>query len=340
MRSLCAKVRRKRSNANCGSLGGGCAMTADPINGLKRDIAVSASDLTKRFGERAALSNVQLEVQRGEIFGVLGPNGAGKTTLVDILVGLQQADTGSVSVLGLDMPRQTRATRPLVGVMPQIHSLPPLLNIDELLSVYQLLYFDRLGGEEVLDLVGLREQRRTRISRLSMGQRQRFAFGLAVIGKPQLLFLDEPTTALDPQSRRFVWDFIRTSNERSGQTTLLTTHSMEEAQLLCHRVMILDHGRVLALGSPEDLISRYCPGSRVSIQCDEPLFERVAARWAEKVTRMEHGFAVISALKPSSVFDHLNEIQAVTGKTVQVVGLENNSLEDVYLTLTGREMRN
>jgi ABC-2 type transport system ATP-binding protein len=315
-------------------------MGADQAKGLERASAVNAVELTKRYGDKVALNGVRIEVRAGEIFGVLGPNGAGKTTMMDILVGIQRPDTGSVSILGFALPKEVNSTRQFIGVMAQMHSLPPLLKVDELLGVYELLYEDRLSADDVLELIGLKEQRGTRVSRISMGQRQRLAFGLAIIGKPKLLFLDEPTTALDPQSRRFVWDFVRAANEASGCTTVLTTHSMEEAQLLCHRVMILDRGKVLAVDSPDNLVAQYCPGCRVSARCDQEMLPHLSETWGERFTLQEDGMAVISTAEAGEVFARLNEIHVATGGSFQVTGVESNSLEDVYLRLTGRELRN
>ena len=210
----------------------------------------------KRYGDVTAVAGLDLTVPTGECFGLLGPNGAGKTTTVEILEGLTPADAGLVEVLGRAWSGggADRALRERLGIQLQETKLPEKLSVEETIRLFASFYRQAHTVEEVLDLVGLGEKRRAWYSKLSGGQKQRLAVACALVNRPELLFLDEPTTGLDPQSRRQLWDVVA-AFRASGHTVLLTTHYMEEAERLCDRVAIMDHGRVIALGTPRELIA-------------------------------------------------------------------------------------
>jgi ABC-2 type transport system ATP-binding protein len=214
--------------------------------------AVELRGLEKRYGDRVALRGIDLTIEAGEIFGLLGPNGAGKTTTVEILEGYRAADAGTVRVLGHDPAADAPTLRPLVGVMLQEGGLYPGLRPLELLRLYAAFYDDPDDPERLIDVVGLGEHTGTMIRRLSGGQAQRLSLAAAVIGKPQLVFLDEPTAGMDPRARADTWDLVRDLRGR-GTTVVLTTHYMNEAEQLCDRLAILDHGRIVAAGSPAEV---------------------------------------------------------------------------------------
>jgi len=213
---------------------------------------VSCHGLVKRYGELVAVAGVDLEVRSGECFGLLGPNGAGKTTTVEILEGLLPADEGTVALFGLPWRRHAAELRERIGVQLQETHLPAKLRVIEVIRLFRSFYRAGPTAEEIMEAVGLREKRGTWVSRLSGGQRQRLSVACALAGAPDLLFLDEPTTGLDPQSRRSLWQLVA-GFQRNGGTVLLTTHYMEEAARLCDRVGIMDHGRIIALGPPAEL---------------------------------------------------------------------------------------
>jgi ABC-2 type transport system ATP-binding protein len=214
--------------------------------------AIDVRDLTKRYAGRAVVDDLSFEVRRGEVFSLLGPNGAGKTTTIEILEGYRRADGGSVSVLGVDPIREAAALKPRIGVMLQEGGLYPAITPLEALQLFARYYPRARHPEELIELVDLGEARDTRYRRLSSGQKQRLSLALALVGRPDLVFLDEPTAGLDPRARRATWDVIRGLKE-SNTTVLLSTHYLEEAERLADRVAIIRDGRLLALGSPAEL---------------------------------------------------------------------------------------
>ena len=215
--------------------------------------ALRVRGLRKAYDDVIAVDGLDLQVQTGECFGLLGPNGAGKTTTIEICEGLLAADSGSVEVLGRRWESDARDLRELLGIQLQDTQLSEKLTVDETLTLFQSFYREARDVEEVINQVELEEKRNSRVGALSGGQKQRLAVACALVGNPQLLFLDEPTTGLDPVARRQLWDLI-SKFQAEGKTIVLTTHYMEEAERLCDRVAIVDHGHVIALGTPRDLI--------------------------------------------------------------------------------------
>ena len=214
--------------------------------------AVEIHDLVKRYGRTAAVDGLSLQADRGAVTAVLGPNGAGKTTTVEICEGYRRPDAGTVSVLGLDPVTDARKLRPRVGVMLQSGGMPPAVHPGEYLRVMARFHARPLDPAELLDRLGLASQAQTQVKRLSGGQQQRLSLAAAVIGRPELVFLDEPTAGLDPQARHATWDIVRGLRE-SGASVILTTHHMDEAERLADRVAIVNHGRLVAEGTPEQL---------------------------------------------------------------------------------------
>jgi ABC-2 type transport system ATP-binding protein len=215
--------------------------------------ALRVQGLRKAYGDVVAVDGLDLRVAAGECFGLLGPNGAGKTTTIEICEGLLTADSGTVEVLGKRWETDADQLRELLGIQLQDTQLAEKLTVDETLTLFQSFYRNARDINEVIDEVELGEKRSSRVGTLSGGQKQRLAVACALIGNPQLIFLDEPTTGLDPQSRRQLWDLI-SRFQSEGRTILLTTHYMEEAERLCDRVAIVDHGHVIALGTPQELM--------------------------------------------------------------------------------------
>ena len=313
---------------------------------VSRPCVLEVRNLCKRYGkdEQAvnALLGVNLRLRSGEILGVLGPNGAGKTTLVEILEGLRVADSGEATVFGKPVGHSAamKQVRDRIGISLQSSVLPPLLTVEEVLSLQHELYPRSRSMNDLIDALGLRDKCSSAIRHLSGGQQQRVAVALALIGDPELMFLDEPTSQLDPQARRAVWQVLEDQRNRRDAAILLTTHQMEEAQRICDRVLIMDHGQVLAEGSPSALIARYCPQSNLNftiISGAEPSFSGTEAN----VQILEHGkkrFSVYS----DDVFGMIAELlsrQARRELALEDIQVERRSLEDVFLELTGREIR-
>ena len=218
-------------------------------------LALQVEELVKRYGDVAAVDGLSFSVERGEIFGLLGPNGAGKTTTLEIVEGLQRPDSGRVTVLGLDGATRSREIKARTGVQLQASSYYEYLSLQEILALLGGFYPRRLPPMELLELVGLSDKARRRVRQLSGGEQQRFALAASLVNDPELVILDEPTTGLDPVSRRDLWALVRQTRER-GATVIVTTHYMEEAEDNCNRLAIINHGRLLASGAPRQLISR------------------------------------------------------------------------------------
>ena len=220
------------------------------------DAVIRVTDLKKAYGDIRAVDGVSFEVRPGEIFGLLGPNGAGKTTTVEILEGLREPDSGEVRVLGLDVAKDADALKPRIGVSLQTAAMYPKLTVVELIDLFRSFYPKSRPTDELIEALGLGERKTAQSKELSGGQRQRLAVALALVNDPELVFLDEPTTGLDPAARRALWTLVE-DLRASGTSVLLTTHYMEEAEVLCDRLAIMDHGKVLELGTVEELVSKH-----------------------------------------------------------------------------------
>jgi len=291
----------------------------------------------KKYGDLTAVDGLDLEVDTGECFGLLGPNGAGKTTTVEILEGLNEPTAGRVEVLGMRWDRDERALRQRLGVSLQETHLPDKLTVEENLRMFRSFYLQGRPLEEVLDMVGLSDKRTAWTERLSGGQKQRLAVACALVSDPELLFLDEPTTGLDPQSRRQLWDVVLGFKSR-GRTVLLTTHYMDEAERLCDRVAIVDKGKVIAMGTPRELIASLGAQQVVEFSTEQPLAPdgwgglpsvRSARRSADgialTVEQLHLALPAILARAEPLGLTHLSTHQA--------------TLEDVFVHLTGRHLR-
>jgi len=234
------------------------------------DIAVRCRGLVKRYADVVAVNGLDLEIRRGECFGLLGPNGAGKTTTIEILEGLTPADAGEVEILGQSWEKDARRLRERLGISLQETQLADKLTVDEVVRLFASFYSNARDPNEVLARLSLEEKRKARVGKLSGGQKQRLAVACALVGDPEVLFLDEPTTGLDPQSRIQLWDQI-VGFRAQGGTILLTTHYMDEAERLCDRVAIVDHGQVIALGTPRELIDSLHAANVIEFACEPAL---------------------------------------------------------------------
>ncbi|HEY7350783.1 MAG TPA: ABC transporter ATP-binding protein [Ktedonobacterales bacterium] len=303
------------------------------------ELMVDVRNLVKRYQQKAVVRGVSFGVRRGEIFGLLGPNGAGKTTTLEMIEGIRAPDEGTAVIAGLDIRRQKRAVQRIIGVQLQATSLFPELTVQETVQFFGSLYPRAQRAKDLLRLVALEEKARAAPDDLSGGQWQRLALALALVNDPQVVFLDEPTAGLDPQSRRMLWDTVLNLRER-GKTIIITTHYMDEAQALCDRIAIMDEGQIIALDTAAGLIGRL--GARATIDCHLD----GAALGAElgelpgvgKVRAANGRFALqTSQMEPTllALLDYATQ----RGIALTDLQVRTPTLEDVFLDLTGRELR-
>jgi len=302
---------------------------------------VQVDGLRKIYGDTIAVDEVSFEVWEGEIFGMVGPNGAGKTTTIECLEGLRKPDRGTVCVLGIDPQTEGETLRLRTGMQLQQSNLPERMKVWEALDLYASFYPTSANWKELLSQLGLEEKRNTPFSKLSGGQKQRLFIALALLPDPQLVFLDELTTGLDPQARHVIWDLVRHVRSR-GKTILLTTHFMEEAERLCDRVAILDHGRIVALDTPSNLIRSLEADERVVFSIDGSLpvaFEnafstavRIEVQGERITVHGKNGRSVPLVIEAVNLL-------STQGISFRDLRTEQPNLEDVFLSLTGREMR-
>jgi ABC-2 type transport system ATP-binding protein len=304
--------------------------------------ALRVRQLQKAYKDVVAVDGLDLEVQAGECFGLLGPNGAGKTTTVEICEGLTQPDSGEVEVLGRRWSSDASQLRQRLGIQLQDTQLSEKLTVYETARLFRSFFRQGAGASEVIARVQLEEKQNSRVGDLSGGQKQRLALACALVGDPDFLFLDEPTTGLDPQARRQLWELIEEFKE-SGRTILLTTHYMDEAERLCDRVAIMDHGKEIALGTPRELIASTCAEQMVEFTAgsashahDVPALRRIEG---VREVRMENGAVLMQVTQLHTSVPAL--LAELTRQNVPLTELRTHSatLEDVFVTLTGRHLR-
>ena len=296
-------------------------------------------NLVKSYGNVEAVRGVSFSVEEGEVFGLLGPNGAGKTSTVEILEGLRDPDSGTVSVCGLNPQTNSNELKHEIGAALQSTSLPDKLRVMEALRLFAGFYKRRRSPEDLLKRFGLEEKRNAFYSQLSGGQKQRLALAMALVNDPRVVFFDEPTAGLDPQVRREIYDIIE-ELKRDKKTIVMTTHYIEEAEHLCDRVAIVDHGKVIALGTPRDLKSHSGGTTRIEVRLSQPAANG-ALGTLEGVTDVREldGAYVLHSLKPPKTIVDL--VKHLEGNGNELVSLEiaSPSLEDVFIELTGRRLR-
>lgn len=298
---------------------------------------VSCTDVSRRFGSLAALDGVSFEVHEGEIFGIVGPNGAGKTTLLNCLEGLDRPSSGLVEVLGLDPVREQHELAQRVGVQLQSAALPPRLTVQDALELYSAFYPDPRPWRELLAVLGIEDKATARIDRLSGGERQRVFVALALIHRPRLAILDELTTALDPQSRRNMWDTIEHVRD-DGATVVLTTHYMEEAERLCDRVAIIDHGKLAALDTVTALVHDHAGDSVTTLVLSEPPGPQLDLDGIAGVTSFSAKGRELTVHGDAGSLPSVLSALAARHLTVTTMSTSAPGLEDVFLALTGRRI--
>ena len=305
-------------------------------------LPIEVHDLKKYYGATKAVDGISLTVNRGEIFGMLGPNGAGKTTTTETIEGLRQPDSGTVRVLGLDVVRQAKEVKGRIGVQLQTTALFPQLTVREVLDLFASFFpGEKRGTDELIDMMNLREKASTRSKNLSGGQRQRLSVALALINKPEIVFLDEPTTGLDPQARRGMWDTIR-QIQASGATVFLTTHYMEEAEVLCDRVAIVDMGKIIALDSPRGLIRENFQESAIEFDLATGQPADGTFRQLKGVSRpalREDSHVTLYTVDATATLSGLTSLAAEQVITFDALNIRRPTLEDVFLKLTGKRIR-
>jgi ABC-2 type transport system ATP-binding protein len=307
-----------------------------------REAALRVRALRKVYQDVVAVSGLDLDVPPGECFGLLGPNGAGKTTTIEICEGLTARDSGEVEVLGMRWETDSRALKQRLGIQLQETQLSDKLTVEETVRLFRSFFDNGPTPERVIALVQLEEKRRSRVGALSGGQKQRLALACALVGDPEVLFLDEPTTGLDPQARRQLWELIE-EFKRAGRTIVLTTHYMDEAERLCERVAIMDHGKIIALGSPRELVASIGVEHVVEFSVDgaAPPLDVAELRALEGVrdARVENGVVRMQVTALHRAVPAL--LAELVRRDVRLTELRTHSatLEDVFVTLTGRHLR-
>jgi len=303
--------------------------------------ALAIHGLRKAFGDVVAVDGLDLDVARGECFGLLGPNGAGKTTTIEICEGLTAPDAGSVQLLGLDWRGNAKQLDQRVGIQLQETQFPEKLTVEETLRLFRSFFDHGLTVEQSIATAQLEEKRRSRVGGLSGGQKQRLAMACALVGDPELLFLDEPTTGLDPQARRNLWDLVD-QLKCAGRTIILTTHYMDEAERLCDRVAVMDHGRIIALGTPKELIASIGGEQIVEFAlADGVALDAAALTQISGVDshRVHAGVHQLSVSELHTTVPPIFASLAAQGLHLTEFRTHSATLEDVFVSLTGRNLR-
>ena len=300
---------------------------------------IQAENLYKSYGAVEALCGVSFSVEEGEVFGLLGPNGAGKTTAVEILEGMRTPDGGSARVCGLDPQRSGERFKDNIGAVLQSTSLPDKLRVKEALELFAQFYPRRADTDELLRRFQLEEKRNAYYSQLSGGQKQRLALAMALVNDPQVVFLDEPTAGLDPQVRREIYDIIE-ELRRGKRTLLLTTHYIEEAERLCDRVAIVDHGRVIAMGTPRELKHASAGTTRIEVRLARPPADGELARLegVSDCREFDGVYVLHSSRAPRTIVALVKQLEAENNE-LQSLEMFSPSLEDAFIELTGRRLR-
>ncbi len=304
-------------------------------------MVINVEHLVKSYGDIKAVNDISFQVYKGETFGMLGPNGAGKTTTVEIIEGLRRADSGRISVLDMDVAKVPTKVKQRIGIQLQAPSLLPLVTVQEILVLFGSFYEHSLPVDDVLKLLALEESHKVLVKNLSGGQQQRLSVAMALINVPDIAFLDEPTTGLDPQARHSLWTVIENMRDE-GKTVFLTTHYMDEAERLCDRVAVIDHGNIIAMGSPRELINEHFNESAIQFELDPappevvlksfPGAKEVMVNNNEVIMYSENIPVTMSAIlkyaEKANITDQLKDLY-----------VREATLEDVFLKLTGRKIR-
>jgi ABC-2 type transport system ATP-binding protein len=301
--------------------------------------AIHVKDLVKTYEDLRAVDSISFDVEEHEIFGILGPNGAGKTTTLEIIETLREADSGEISVDGMDVHKDSKKIKEIIGVQLQTTVFFDNLSVFETIDLFGSFYAKKVPPDELLATVGLEDKRNSMLDELSGGQHKRVSIALALVNDPTIVFLDEPTTGLDPQVRRNIWGIVETLRQHE-KTVVITSHYIEEAEYLCDRVAIMDYGKIIAMGTPNELIDEYSPESNISFTMTptvEPsVLEKVPG--AMSVGSANGGF-VITTETPQETLIGIFTAAYENNATATEVAMKRASLEDVFLKITGRRIK-
>ena len=304
-----------------------------------QETMIEVKNLVKKYGTFTAVNSIGFSVQKGEIFGLLGPNGAGKSTTLEMMVGLRKPDEGTAIIGGFDISREMKKVKEVIGIQLQSTTLFELLTVEEILRLYASFYRVNVSIPDLIEEMVLTEKTKSRIKTLSGGQKQRLAIALALVHDPWIIFLDEPTTGLDPQARRTLWDIVLKLKEK-GKTTVLTTHYMDEAHVLCDRIAIMDQGKLIALDTPTNLVR--------SLQSDSAVEFQFEGEFLTGELEMIDGVKQVGKRKDTYVLytddiqmTLINLIHMTTKKDIKLTDLQTrtSTLEDVFIHMTGRSLR-
>ncbi len=304
------------------------------------DTVVMVKNLTKKYGHLIAVNDVCFSIEKGEVFGLLGPNGAGKTTTVEMIEGLRKPDSGSIEVCGIDALKEPGRIKEIIGVQLQSTTLYDKIRVKEAVELFGSYYQKSIPSSEILNEVSLTDKKDSFVSTLSGGLKQRLAMALALVNDPKVLFLDEPTTGLDPQARRNVWGIIEDLKGRE-KTIILTTHYMEEAEQLCQRVGIIDQGKIIAMDSPKNLIVNSGLESTVEFHSVPEESDKMLQMLASigKIIRQDNNRFVLYTKEATRVLQEITRICGESGINLKNLTVREASLEDVFLSLTGKKLR-
>jgi len=301
--------------------------------------SISIRELKKYYGDIKAVDGVSLEVEEKEIFGILGPNGAGKTTTLEMVETLREPESGEIEVMGLDARRNPRAVKEIIGVQLQTTVFFDELTVRETIDLFGAFYPRTLAVDELVALAELQEKADARVNSLSGGQHKRLSIALALVNDPSIVFLDEPTTGLDPQARRRIWEMVEHLRGQD-KTVVITTHYIEEAEYLCDRVAVMDHGRIIAQGTPDELIDEYASESIITFRLTPPVGEEVV-RGLHGVVGVEadDGQYKITTSVPQETLIGIVAMAHEQGVRADDINMKRATLEDVFLKITGRRIR-
>jgi ABC-2 type transport system ATP-binding protein len=303
------------------------------------DSIIEVNNLIKKYGDITAVNGVSFSVERGEVFGILGPNGAGKTTTVEMIEGLRKPDNGSIRVCGIDALKEVDRLKQVIGVQLQATSIYDNIRVKEAIDLFGGYYRKSVPTGEILEEVSLLDKSSSRVSALSGGQKQRLSVGLALVNDPEVLFLDEPTTGLDPQARHNIWSIVENLRD-CGKTVVMTTHYMEEAERLCQRLAIIDNGKIIAMGTPTDLIAQ--AGLDTSIEFSTSRDLNGVSNRIPGLQKIANGTAhkyQVKADKVSLILKDLTNLCYDNNIELENISVRKVTLEDVFLAMTGRKLR-